>query len=842
MSSRPRIAWILLVACATLLAIPSASAVLSGGPGHAPATAARATSAPAAAGAAVTTDRAAAVLNSIRSHHVPMTDVFLPNFHGSPSVSGGVVQPLYTTAPAPMGLGYFGVRDVAGKNVGSISYYRSIEGSATLNSVHPFYLQSSSPDIFTMQLNTVLTHVTVFGNSSGTYWIQNVPIYYANSQTLGIEDNIWNFSAPGAGMPTTTLSNYDGQVVAPTFYYAVGPSWHMPTPFTIRLFNNATVENNRPTIFFNYSITTSNGSIISGSFDRVEFNSSGTAHARHAAPMPSFQVNGRQYNAFGLLNDAEIMLGGPGGGSTTTLLGIDGSMGLDLLANGTSRYASVPAGSSFGTDTGETSEGIAEWATAGPNPVAMLGSGPSLLQPLWGLVGAHSGFIHATFTVSPSNAFAFASVGAGFRAGTAAWAPVPTSGIASYRLTPGTYSFKFLLSDYRPVTTTVIGTSSTTIALAGDSRMGIYTPLWASDNTQLAAISQPGGLGTVTHPFVLDHNTVGPVDPLFGEFNDYFYTVFPGVLLADTNAYVQVTGSNAFPIAYSLPYEAGFVNQFGMPASNNLQLEFYNTTHVALWNVPQITGWFNSVDSFTANVEFWGSSEALIGNNNFQVQSIALVLFGGTNNTVWGNTFTPATTTAVNAGSILASRFQNALQIYESGDLVYNNAFLTPVTAVTPGFNFYTGAPASWSDTWNISSHPAKFVRMVDGDKLTGSILGLPYQSGNYWANYGTQADPYGVLPYNDGGGITSAGDFAPLLGFALYSVTFTERGLTAGTSWSVTLNGITATSNSTTITLWDPNGTYGFTVGHVAGRHVSPSVGGVQVKGANLTVGVRYS
>jgi YVTN family beta-propeller protein len=64
------------------------------------------------------------------------------------------------------------------------------------------------------------------------------------------------------------------------------------------------------------------------------------------------------------------------------------------------------------------------------------------------------------------------------------------------------------------------------------------------------------------------------------------------------------------------------------------------------------------------------------------------------------------------------------------------------------------------------------------------------------------------------------------------YAVTFTEGGLSPGTSWSVTLNGSTQGSTGTTISLQEVNGSYAFTVGTVSGYTASPSSGSLKVNG----------
>jgi thermopsin len=828
-------AGLLVVAIAALMVFPGGA--LAGAPivvaGPSNAHVSSAATALAAESALVTK-----ALATTRADHIPTTDLFLPNVHGTPSLANGVVQPLYTSAPAPMGVGYWGVQESHGVNVGTISYSSSVKAAVTLNSVDPLYLASSSPDIFTMQLNTVLTHTTVLGNTTGQYWIQNVPVYTASTHTLSIEDNIWNFSSPGAGMFASTLHSYRGNVVTGVFYYAVGPSWNMPTPFTVALYNNATISNDRPTVWFNYSITTSTGRVITGSYDKVEFNSA--VRPVHPAAPATFQMNGRQYNPLGLLNDAEIMLGGPGGGSTTSLFGIDATMGLWTRANGSSSFAPVPAASSFGTDTGETSEGIAEWTNGGAAPVAHLGVGPSLLQPLWGLTGAASGHITASFSLTPSNAFAFANQGHAFNVNTAEWAPTPAGGPATYELSPHTYTFEFLLADHDEQTLTVSGSVHATVTLASNTSMGIYTPLWSWDHAQLAAISS-GGSGTLHHPYVLDNNGAGVVSPLFGEFNDYYYPVFPGVFLADTNAYVTASALPDFSVSYSLPAEAASSARFGTPYTNNLGLQFYNDTHVTLVGT-QVTGWTFYQDSYISSLLFWNTSDSLLLGNDFQVQSIGAMLSGGTGNWLWGNDFTPATTTAASPGMILYGSSQVALEEFNTGDTIANNAFTTPIPAYTPTFNLYTGAFQVPVDRWNLTHQPATTVHTVDGWSLSGSVLGLSYVAGNYWSNYGGPADPYGVLPYNDGGLIAVGGDSAPVLPYTLHRITVSETGLPTGTDWTVTIGTYAQTANGTAMTFWEPSGLYAWQVTPVPGFTAHPGKGAVDLKNFPQTVSITFT
>jgi type VI secretion system secreted protein VgrG len=65
------------------------------------------------------------------------------------------------------------------------------------------------------------------------------------------------------------------------------------------------------------------------------------------------------------------------------------------------------------------------------------------------------------------------------------------------------------------------------------------------------------------------------------------------------------------------------------------------------------------------------------------------------------------------------------------------------------------------------------------------------------------------------------------------YNITFTESGLTSGTSWSVTCNGVLNTSTTTTIGFTVLSGTYAYTVGVVGNYTAGPTAGSVTVNGA---------
>ena len=64
------------------------------------------------------------------------------------------------------------------------------------------------------------------------------------------------------------------------------------------------------------------------------------------------------------------------------------------------------------------------------------------------------------------------------------------------------------------------------------------------------------------------------------------------------------------------------------------------------------------------------------------------------------------------------------------------------------------------------------------------------------------------------------------------YTLTFSEIGLSPGTSWSVTLNGTTISSTNSMITFQEPNGTYSFSIMNILGYNAIPSAGSIAVNG----------
>lgn len=825
---------------------------------HAPAASTPSTSARASSALA----RGEAIINELRADGVPAQDIHLPNLLAEgPHPTKQVSMPL-TGAPAPMGLSDIGLRNVSGNLVPYILNTTSAKGTISFTNAQSMYVPGDGADMFGVQMNSVLTNVTVFGNSSYQFWTQSYVSYTSSSGELIFGDEVWNWSDLSGYFPASTLYAHDpsGSILSSLVYQGYGPTFTVRYPFSVTFYLNSTTLFDRPAMFFNYTVASTTVH-QSGSFDYLVFNSSVTAPT-HPAPTPQFQVNGETWDPIGEINDIELVVCGNDDGDTTTFYQMNATVSIDYWNSTEAAYAPIPSAYDVGVETGETADGVEVYYNAPGGvvqPVAHLITGPSFVSGLWNVSSA-AGVRLFQLTQDPPNAFLFVTPGTSFNQTTAQWVPtIPFGGTTSNFGIPNDgnpYYFSWLFSDYHPsgaVFDTAANSTDTftkTLVRGG----GLTTPLLAWGNGELASISRSGA-GTAASPYMLESNQRGSLDPVFSQWNDWLWPVFPGLLLVNTTDWVNVT-----PPTFEINYPAGQTelaaeppsNVPGLPNSNDLQIEFAYVSNVTLTDAPSISGWLSSTVSFQdaypfGAVIFWNSSGNLVAGNTFYDQGFSLALFGGTNNTIWGNTFLSTAVATSDPSSIANQDPLNVTGIYESdsGDRIYNNYFDVAVPAFTPTFNPLLTQnryePASYTDSWNVSLEPASATATFLDATLSGSIIDTWYQGGNYWSNYGTQSNPFGILPYNDSGAITNGGDYVPLIPFSLYSVTFTETGLAPGTAWNVSALGVTTSSGSASLVLWSPNGTYNYTLPSPMGYQSSGSAN-FTVNGAAASVAVSFA
>lgn len=772
---------------------------------------------------------------------IPTKYVYLPDLHPALQNRSGSYIPSYTSSPAPMGIGDYGVYNNNG-NLVSYSYRTtSFEGSISVNNMTPLYVLNDAPQSLGVQLNAILTNVTVGTTTNNVYWTQNVMIYSARTHQIQFVDNIWNFSSPNAGMTNSTLSSHgnNGTLIPNSLYYAVSKAITVSYPFKVELYLNSTLTNGRNEIFFNYSLT-SGGKTTSASYDNATFNSS--------VPLTepaSYYISGNQFAPIGQIPyDAEFVIGGPGGGSTTSLFGMNATMSLKYLSGSTGSYANVKSAFDAGSSTGETANGIAvSWNS---EDEAILTAGPSFIYGMWGI--STSTMKTYKGSVSPEGSFLFLSNSTSFNNTTSSWVPLNSSGSFNFTIPSGQYTAGIFSNWNNPVYAPISDIAGKKVSLTSNNSRGIYTPIYIFGNSQLSQISKSGS-GTAANPYVVSGKQNSSIMPVFGKFNDYAFPVFPGLLVSGTTAYAYFSNLPSFYIYYSYAL-TNFLNFYGLPPINYLNMEFYNDSNIALLNSSFVSGWFsaNLAGFFpAANVILWNTTDSLIASNYFSSMDSSLLIYNynrtDAGNTVWGNYFTQDTLTSSSIyESINTVGAPTGLLLFSSENLIYNNFFDVYFTAINPGVSIYTGYNVNYTDNWNISREPLSYHTVVMGVDLTGGIMangpdGIKYQGGNYWWNYLGN----GSQMYNNSGLIANGGDMQPLT-YHVYEITFTQSGLPSGTAWYVILNNgsIVVRGYGSYISFYEPNGTYFIEI-YAQGYLANQSAGYVIVSGQPQSFGLIF-
>ena len=825
-------------------------------------------------------------------------------------------------APAPAGVAYDGVTDIAGTGTRDLTLdSNSVEGILNVSSTKNLYPDSTAPTLWGNQLNVVLTNVTILGQKcaktpcsatgSGSYsfWVQSLAEYNVTNQTLWFYDATWNFTSGSAEMQSSSLagwspwsSNYTG-----IWLLADTPYIHAPLPFTLALYVNSSVTAaGDQELWYNYSVMAGGQVYANGNYDYLIFNSQGPGPFQPLTPAP-FEASAVTRHEVVEGYEFDVMIGAD-----------DGTNQLILAANATEQvkycsiadctptdfvYSNVPAAVNYGSQTGETTVGL---AVNYVGETALINAGPFIERGLWnytGQTGANSGEQAVTNAITVSGSplaltaqpyvFVFME-NTNYTSQGYQWAPDQ----AVWYLQPGVYNYEVMLADYQEQTGTFsVGSGPTvlTAVLPYATTSGVYTPLWAFNNAQLAGISSSGA-GTISSQYVLFNNptssctfcgsaTNANLSTIFYLPNDYHFTTYAGIIVDGTTAYVDINAPPTFVV-----HTSGTTYYY-------LPMWFYNTTHLTLAHASEIRGWptqeewdFYLVVPASQNVfpqgdvDLLDSTGDLIMSNTFvaikpssasYVSPDQIVLWGGGHNVIWGNTFRDPFGVAM--GVTYAGIGED-----EGNDLIYNNNFTIDNPVVWLPFNMpddgeclpqCTAGPTNgyfWNlgtNTWNVTPQAASNVaNTVNGFALSGNILGAgeTTQGGNYYWNLGTSPNNYTTTPYvsrfyySDWSNLyplgcpniqatgAPCGTAPPLVGsyvngmqgasgdYAAYgpTVVFTESGLLSGLTWSVTLGAANQATSGSSTTFDVAYGTYTFSVAAPSGYSVSIASGSLLASG----------
>ncbi len=670
--------------------------------------------------------------------NTPLKYVFLPNFASVSGIRAGHITPGYSQSPAPMGIGFYGLYNKSGV-VGTQNYtFPAAEAHINLTQLQTMNLADGAPQGVTFQLNAVLNNVNLFGNSSYAMWTQNVIFYSARTHQVSFDLNIWNFSSSSVAWSQNAIYHSSGvQNPYTGAYIVLGPTYQLSNAnLSINLYLNTSLVGGRQAVNFNYSLTGVQGKtgVVSGTYDQAVFNSS-----TNAAPL-HYLVSGTNLTPTGFIPyDAEIMVGGPGGGSTATIMNISGSMNLMYFNTTTKTFQNVPNAYDIGSETGETSVGVDVHYVG---TTAILTGGPSLVYGMWNETNSTFNTYNVKLNHGTNSYMFVAQSSALASQGFWNWASVNYGKNFVYYLPKSTsYVWEGLSNYYNFADGSLNSTGHTYVNFTSNATMGIYTPIIADGNAQ-AALVATSGAGTSASPYVIMADAhAGMLNTIFGQINDYVFPAFPGVLIYNTNVYVDIEN---FSMNVQYTGVGGFLaGYYGLPTSNGMNMWIYNSSNVEVEH-GIFSSWYSFQQSgyFEGTLTTWNSTNLNIYDNNFTVWSMgafsynapdvkANILYSDNNFTDIANTNgIPLSSTYY--GLFLFGSSPTGLMLFSNNTSLHGNKFITQITVLSCDYNYYTGAFANYS-----------------GDNLNG----------NYWWNYN------GAGSYTNNGVIsTGASDNTPLI------------------------------------------------------------------------------
>ncbi len=218
------------------------------------------------------------------------------------------------------------------------------------------------------------------------------------------------------------------------------------------------------------------------------------------------------------------------------------------------------------------------------------------------------------------------------------------------------------------------------------------------------------------------------------------------------------------------------------------------------------------------------TQELLLWSMNDEFQPLITLPTGMTNETSYG------TSTGIAMGSLAAGTYTVKVNAQEG----WTNTVSIAAYGISGGTNY----------GFQFASHGTVYdLAMAQGAGAYVGVLatgGVPVQypsiaSPNEEASFdGGDTDLIGAQAVNLFSFWTTAEGWgiAAVAIFPVSSVLFTETGLPAGTSWSVTFDGTTLSSTTPIILFEGDPGTYAYTVGSITGYSASPASGSVALDG----------
>jgi len=671
----------------------------------------------------------------------------------------GQISPGYVAQPAPLGLTDYGL----GKT--TYAYNTShIVGTVTLNTppnvTQPGALGVIEPSLggehqgalgslneFGVQLNTIGSNLTIPGTGDQGYvWAQNVVNW--NDSALHFVMDTWNFSLDaGGGWNLNSIYSACGTNTAGVNENLIAnggvlqcvkgnlPITASDYPITLSLYSNfSTNSNYRSQLVYGYSVTLGGvGTTMGGVVDTVVFNN--TAPSWQSPSMPA-NVPANAINGFyptptfgpgsGFAQDAEIDIVGGIAGDNGVFGAINGTVTLQYSNASSGGWKNVPSAYNFGTDTGETSMGIADYWTA--SHTLSINEGPTMLYGLWNAepqVSVASGDIHIAGSISPSYGFVFVSntppVTNPFAVSTErdnmSWLPTTSTGTFNTYLPPltapwtTTYYVQAFASGSKEYNGTVTGSTTSEAITLTASPNTLRAPLYMASNAQASALALAVG-ASASAPYTFNNLNVN-VNFTFNHLNDYNFPSFEVFQATGLTNEVYVNNTYLGTDNGTSPLENDYISDGANGGSTGLLVPspailyggYYYTSGIYLYydTAPQVNDQeLFSLGSGGSVIALWGDNDAFV-NNTFVEGSSTGVWVGESLDSTVLNTFvfdtevgvTDIGSTGTNVWGLTAQYADAAISALSSTDATYSWLNVSDAEGIVagadygPGYSYY---------------------------------------------------------------------------------------------------------------------------------------------------------
>jgi len=756
----------------------------------------------------------------------------------------------YSSEPAPMGIADYGL----GPNDQPYAYETTaFLGLINVNNLET-YNASLNQSAYWMSFQLNVNLIFENGNTQYAYWIQDVAHVNTLDNYVQFIDNIWNDSSFSSSVYNGTISG-NGTSGTGFYYdwanqYLSGNDIYLSYPYNIqfKVFSYINAQG-YPAVDFLYN----------DGYGWVTYDNANFIFASDLTSYPEFLVDGYQYEPDGNYYDAELILGGPWSGYQT--YDVSSSLTLQLEYWNGNNFQEITNAYDFGS---HTAEGI---------------SNVNVMQSYYPENGSFSTYItNGTGTLGilyQSNELSYLELNLPINSGVLYVNNTPYSfynyGIyipifpSSYQTNNGWHSGYYTLYLYNDLgqllwetnvnlienQTLIIPLYNVTFSEQGlphgsgwwvniTNGLSYFSKndtinFLETNGTFIYCISSmnkdyysTGGSFTVNVnnifinvQFLLKTYSIFFIETGLPSGTTWSVTLNGNTLSSNTNSIIFTMPNGSYFYSILSPISGGTDIQYatyninGLITVNggnlNLNILYIKQYYLSMiispsdsgYTIPN-SGWYNS--STNLNIK-------AVPNNNFE-----FVSWSGTGNGSYSGTNNPVSIT-IN-GPITETA--NFIELYQ-------------VMFVESGLPNGTAWYVNLSNGQSFSSTTNTIIFNEPNGSYTYSISTINKEY--------ALTQPTGSFKVN-GANVNIAIPFY----LVTFSITFKESGLLSGTSWFITLNGITHNSTTNTIAFTEPNGSYSYTIetpisaGTGIQYVVSQSKGTLTVNGADININVPYT